>query len=148
MRTTILWLAALVGVVAGATAYVRASNERAADQEIAAVTVSRGAGVNAAATSPTSNVTKVEDHQVVEIVAKGLYTPRISVALAGVPTVINVLTKNTVDCTISFSIPKLRYRTTMPSSGITAVEVPPQKAGTTLEGVCSMGMYDFRVRFI
>jgi hypothetical protein len=27
------------------------------------------------------------------------------------------------------------------------VDVPPQKAGSTLTGLCSMGMYSFTIRF-
>ena len=98
--------------------------------------------------APTANVEMVDGTQVVAVTAKYKYLPEVSVAKAGVPTAIHLKTDRTNDCTVEVSIPRLRYRTVLPTTGVTVVEVPPQNAGTTLQGVCWMGMYSFQVRFV
>lgn len=85
--------------------------------------------------------------QIIEISARGGYTPKTSVAKAGVPTIIRVVTNNTFDCSSSISIPSIGYRNNLPRTGTTDIEVPAQVAGTTLLGSCSMGMYGFAVNF-
>lgn len=85
--------------------------------------------------------------QVVEITAKGGYSPRIILAQAGIPTTIKVTTKGTFDCSSALTIPSIGYRTNLPPSGVTEIEVPPQSAGTSLKGVCQMGMYSFAINF-
>lgn len=93
------------------------------------------------------NVSIVDGKQVVIIDAKGGYFPRITAAKAGVPTIIKVNTSGTFDCSSFLVIPKLDYRKNLPLSGETLVEVPSQEAGSTLQGLCSMGMYNFQIRF-
>jgi hypothetical protein len=44
-------------------------------------------------------------------------------------------------------IPSLNYRKNLQPSGVTEIEVPPQKAGTTLQGLCAMGMYNFTIKY-
>jgi len=87
------------------------------------------------------------DRQVIEIAAKGGYSPKTSAAKAGVPTVIRLVTDNTFDCSSSVSIPSIGYHKNLPRTGTTDVEVPAQAAGTRLQGTCSMGMYGFVVNF-
>ncbi|HXK39768.1 MAG TPA: cupredoxin domain-containing protein [Candidatus Paceibacterota bacterium] len=90
----------------------------------------------------------VEDGvQMIEIDAKGGYFPRITKAKAGIPTVLKVATNGTFDCSAALTIPSLEYRKNLPPSGTTEIEVPPQEAGTKLQGLCSMGMYNFSVQF-
>lgn len=93
------------------------------------------------------NVTIVDGKQIVEILAKGSYIPRLTEAKANIPTVIKVYTLATFDCTLALTIPSLNYRTTLPRTGETLIELPAQKEGATLQGVCSMAMYNFLVKF-
>jgi plastocyanin domain-containing protein len=94
-----------------------------------------------------SNVAVVEGKQVVTINAKGGYAPRVTVAKAGMATDLKIVTRGTFDCSSALTIPSIGYRTNLPPSGETVVEVPPQKTGTKLQGVCSMGMYNFSIAF-
>lgn len=93
------------------------------------------------------NTTIPAGTSVIDIVAKGGYAPKLTTAQANVPTMIRVTTKGTFDCSSSLSIPSLNYRTNLPPSGTTLINVPPQEPGTTLEGTCSMGMYNFAINF-
>jgi plastocyanin domain-containing protein len=94
-----------------------------------------------------ANVTVVGGKQVIQIDAKGGYAPRNTVAKANMPTTLNLKTNGTFDCSSGVSIPSLGFRTSLPPSGVTPVEIPPQPAGTVLKGTCSMGMYNFAVNF-
>ncbi|MDP3729323.1 MAG: hypothetical protein Q8R26_01015 [bacterium] len=93
------------------------------------------------------NVSIVDGKQIIEIGAKGGYTPRVSIAKADTPTIIRVQTRGTFDCSSFLVIPNIDYRANLPPSGITEIEVPPQKPGTTIQGLCGMGMYNFKVQF-
>jgi len=93
------------------------------------------------------NVSLVGGKQIITINAKGGYMPRITTAKAGIPTVINVKTQGTFDCSSSITIPSLGYQNNLPPSGETAIDVPAQTAGTILRGLCSMGMYNFSINF-
>ncbi len=85
--------------------------------------------------------------QVIEINAKGGYSPRKISAKAGIPTTIKVITRGTFDCSSALTIPSIGYRKNLPPSGVTDIEIPPQAAGTSLEGMCQMGMYSFAINF-
>jgi plastocyanin domain-containing protein len=98
-------------------------------------------------TQAVHNVQMVDGKQVITITAKGTYSPRFTTAKAGVPTVIKMATRGTFDCTAALTIPSLSYEKNLPPSGETLIDVPPQKAGTTLRGVCAMGMYNFSIAF-
>lgn len=103
----------------------------------------------AAPAKTAANVPSVgaDGKQVIVITAKGGYSPKSSAAKAGVPTIIRVVTDNTVDCSSSLSIPAINYHKDLPRTGETDIEVPAQAAGTVLRGACSMGMYGFTVDF-
>lgn len=94
-----------------------------------------------------NNVSLVEGKQIITITAKGGYLPRISSAKADVPTTLKIDTKGTFDCSTALSIPSLNYYKNLPPTGETLIAVPPQKPGTSLKGICSMGMYNFSVNF-
>ena len=113
---------------------------------LAGATVLPGASAHAQESSP--NVAIVDGTQFIEIVAKGNYSPRITVAKAGIPTVINLKTDRTRDCTIAVTIPSLKYRMMLPTTGVTPVNVAAQEPGSSLQGVCTMGMYGFTIRFV
>ena len=93
------------------------------------------------------NVSIVDGKQIITIDARGGYSPRNSVAQAGIPTVINMRTKSAFDCSIAVTIPSIQYRKNLPMTGETLIDVPPQAAGATLNGFCAMGMYSFNIVF-
>lgn len=98
--------------------------------------------------APTNaNVTTENGKQIVTIDAKGKYLPRATLAKADVPTVLRVRTNGTFDCTSALTIPSLNYQKDLPPTGITEIELPPQKADSSLKGRCAMGMYNFTVKF-
>ena len=100
-----------------------------------------------AGTGGSGNVTVVDGKQIITISAKGGYSPRVTSAAAGLPTVIKMDTQGTFDCSSALIIPSLSYQKYLPPSGETLIDVPPQKAGAKLQGLCSMGMYNFTVNF-
>jgi len=95
----------------------------------------------------SNNVSIVDGEQIIEINAKGGYSPRATTAKAGIPTVIKMKTKNTFDCSSAIIIPSLGYRNNLPPSGETLINVSSQKVGSVLKGMCAMGMYGFRIKF-
>lgn len=94
-----------------------------------------------------NNVSIVDGKQVITITAKGGYSPRITNAKAGIPTVIKMDTRGTFDCSSALVIPDIGYRKNLPPSGETIVELPPQEIGTSMRGLCAMGMYNFSINF-
>ena len=94
-----------------------------------------------------NNVNIINGKQIIEIRAKGGYSPKVTNAQAGIPTIIKMDTQSTFDCSSAVVIPSLGYRNFLPPSGETLIDVPPQKAGTKLQGLCSMGMYNFSINF-
>ena len=89
---------------------------------------------------------KISEPQIVEIQAKGGYTPRKSIAKAGVPTIIRFNTNGTFDCSSSVRIPSMSIYKSLPMSGTTDIDLGVQKVGT-LNGSCGMGMYPFEIEF-
>lgn len=98
-------------------------------------------------TATQNNVVYTNNKQTIAITAKGGYTPRLTEAKANTPTTINITTNGSYDCSTAFTIPSLDIRENLPPSGITAIDIPPQKPGTTVKGLCSMGMYYFTIAF-
>ncbi|MEK7669194.1 MAG: cupredoxin domain-containing protein [Patescibacteria group bacterium] len=93
-----------------------------------------------------NNVTLENGVQIVEIKARGGYTPRKSVAKAGIPTILRFNTEGTFDCSSSVRIPSLNISKNLPLSGVTDIELGNSSLGV-LQGTCSMGMYPFEVDF-
>ena len=85
--------------------------------------------------------------QIIHVLAKGGYSPKSITAAADKPTKFEMETKNTYDCSSLFTIPALSYRTQLPATGTTLVDIPPQAKGTKLTSLCGMGMYKFDVSF-
>lgn len=94
------------------------------------------------------NVTMEGSSQIIDIRAKGGYSPKITNAQAGVPTILRVKTDGTYDCSSAITIPKLGYSKVLESAGVVDIPIPAQEAGSTLQGMCSMGMYNFSVTFL
>lgn len=103
---------------------------------------------NRATTETTGeNVSIVANQQIIALEAKGGFSPTVSTAKAGVPSILRVSTNGTYDCSSALSIPSLGYRKNLPATGTTDIEIPAQTAGTTIDGTCSMGMYNFSIAF-
>lgn len=106
-----------------------------------------GAVMFSGGSKDVNNVTTIDGKQIITINAKGGYSPNVTTAKAEMPTVIKVKTRGTFDCSSALTIPKLGYNKTLPPSGETEIEVSPQIAGTTIQGLCAMGMYGFKINF-
>lgn len=94
-----------------------------------------------------NNVNIIDGKQIITINAKGGYAPQVTIAQADIPTIIKMDTRGTFDCSSALVIPSLNYRNNLPPSGETLIDVPPQKAGTKMQGLCAMGMYSFSIEF-
>lgn len=98
-------------------------------------------------TTTVPTAVMVDGKQVIDITAKGGYSPRVVEAKAGVPTVLRVNTNGTFDCSSSLVIPSLGYQKFLKSSGTEEIAISADKAQGTLQGLCSMGMYGFQIKF-
>jgi len=95
----------------------------------------------------TSNVSTQGEKQIIALAAKGGFSPSVTVADAGVPSVLNVKTNGTFDCSSVLVIPSLGIKTNLGATAEKRIEIPPQEKGTTISGTCSMGMYHFALKF-
>jgi len=93
-----------------------------------------------------NNVSIVGGKQIIEIKAKGGFSPTHSIAKAGIPTILRINTNGTFDCSSAIRIPSMNITQNLPMSGTTDVDLGIQKE-TKLEGTCSMGMYPFDIDF-
>ena len=152
-KSTLLVAAVALLAVAGAGgAYTRLHPKSAGIED----SVNVHATGNVAATKvasggqsfPIGQNVRVEDgRQIIEIMAKGGYTPEFTQAEAGMPTVIRIVTSDTFDCTSFVAIPTLDYRGRMPLSGSTDIQLEAQVPGATVTGLCGMAMYRFDIEF-
>lgn len=93
-----------------------------------------------------NNVSIVDGQQIIDITAKGGYTPRTSTAKAGIPTILRFHTSGTFDCSSYIRIPSMGVSRNLPSTGTVDIAVTDPKAGALI-GMCGMGMYPFQVNF-
>ena len=95
----------------------------------------------------SGTATIVDGIPYVDISAKGGYSPQVVTATAGMPTVLRVKTSGTFDCSASLVIPKLSYQKILQPSGTEEISIPSEQAQGTMQGLCSMGMYNFQIQF-
>jgi plastocyanin domain-containing protein len=96
---------------------------------------------------PTAqNVEIREGVQYITINAGGGYSPRVSTAEANIPTQLIVKTNGTYDCSAALLIRSIAYQKILPQTGEEIIDLGKPQAGT-LQGICSMGMYNFSVNF-
>ena len=93
-----------------------------------------------------NNVSIIDGTQIIEIKAKGGYTPKESIAKAGIPTIIRFNTNGTFDCSSSVRIPSMNIFKNLKPSGTTDIDLGTQKTGK-IPGSCGMGMYPFKIEF-
>jgi sulfite exporter TauE/SafE len=75
------------------------------------------------------------------------YSPNWINAPADQPIRLTLTTNNTASCSRAFMIPALGIEELLPRTGDTLVEIPAQKAGSSLQFTCSMGMYTGVIKF-
>lgn len=91
-----------------------------------------------------NNVSIVDGQQIITLSAKGGYLPGVSVAKAGIPTILRVETKGTFDCSSAIRIPSLKVAKNLPATGSTDLALGSLESGT-IQGNCGMGMYPFQI---
>jgi hypothetical protein len=94
-----------------------------------------------------TSVINTDGKQIIELTAKGGYSPAILTAKADTETILRVKTTSTFDCSAALTIPSLNYTKMLPPTGTTDIALKPQPNGSKLEGTCSMGMYNFTLNF-
>ncbi len=108
---------------------------------------SKSSGVVATAdTVAANNVTMENGKQIISMQVKAGYSPKKSVAKAGVPTILRFTTNGTFDCSSGVRIPSMGISKTLPSTATTDIDIGTPTVAT-LQGTCVMGMYPFEVNF-
>ena len=103
---------------------------------------------NSIATSQeTQNIEIKDGIQYITINAKGGYSPKISTAKAGIPTKLIVKTNGTYDCSAALVIRSVGFQKILDQTGEEVIDLGTPKAGQPLQGLCSMGMYNFAINF-
>lgn len=85
--------------------------------------------------------------QYITVNAKGGYSPQVSTAKSDIPTKLIVKTNGTYDCSASLVINSLGFQKILAPTGEEIIDLGIPKAGEPLQGICSMGMYNFQVQF-
>jgi len=103
---------------------------------------------NSIATSQeTQNIEIKDGIQYITINAKGGYSPKVSTAKAGIPTKLIVKTNGTYDCSAALVIRSVGFQKILDQTGEEVIDLGTPKAGQPLQGLCSMGMYNFAINF-
>ncbi len=97
-------------------------------------------------TGSAQNVEIRDGVQYVTINARGGYSPKVTKAQANMPTKLIVKTNGTYDCSASLVIRSIGYQKILPQTGEELIDLGTPQAGT-VQGLCSMGMYNFAVNF-
>lgn len=85
--------------------------------------------------------------QYITINARGGYSPLVTNAQAGIPTKLIMKTNGSYDCSVALVIRSINFQKILPQTGETVIDVGIPKAGEPLQGLCSMGMYNFSINF-
>lgn len=114
---------------------------------VGAIVVSQNGDSKVRSESSIELVYMEDGLQVIEISARGGYSPRVVKAKAGVESVVRMKTKNTYDCSLALTIPEIGYSNFLPATGVTDIPISSGEPGEKLIGSCSMGMYFFEIQF-
>ncbi len=93
------------------------------------------------------NVEIKDGIQYITVNAKGGYSPKVSSAKAGIPTKLIMKTDGTYDCSASLVIRSVGFQKILAQTGEEVIDLGTPKAGQPLQGLCSMGMYNFSINF-
>jgi len=94
----------------------------------------------------TQNVEIKEGVQYVTIIAKGGYSPRVSVIQPNIPTKLVVKTNRTYDCSVFLTIRELDFQKRLQSTGEEVIDLGVLEKGDKIQGVCRMGMNSFQIK--
>ena len=97
-------------------------------------------------TESAQNIEIRDGVQYVTINARGGYSPLVSTAQAGIPTKLIVKTNGTYDCSAALVIRSIDYQKILPQTGEEIIDLGSPQPGE-IQGLCSMGMYNFAVNF-
>lgn len=97
-------------------------------------------------TESAQNVEIKDGIQYITIDAKAGYSPKVSIAIAGVPTKLILKTNGTYDCSASVVIRSLGYQKILPQTGEEIIDLGVLTSGKEVQGVCGMGMYSFQIQ--
>lgn len=111
------------------------------------IVIFHGSKDNTETGGSAQNVEIKDGVQYVTINAKGGYSPKVSTAKAGIPTKLIVKTDGTYDCSASLVIRSIGFQKILAQTGEEVIDLGTPKAGQPLQGLCSMGMYNFSVNF-
>ena len=96
---------------------------------------------------PGQNIEIRDGVQYITIDARGGYFPRVSSAQAAIPTKLIVKTSGTYDCSAALVIRSIGYQKILPQIGEEIIDIGTALPGTSMQGTCSMGMYNFTINF-
>ncbi len=85
--------------------------------------------------------------QYITVNAVGGYWPEVSNAKAGIPTKLVVKTEGAFDCSSSLIIRSINYQKVLDQNSEEVIDLGTPKVGQVTQGVCSMGMYSFKLNF-
>ena len=108
-----------------------------------ALFVSKGSDVS---TVNGNNVSVIDGKQIIDLTARGGYSPERSVAKARIPTILRFTTNGNYDCSSSVRIPSINVSKNLELSGTTDIDLGSPVAGV-MHGSCGMGMYPFEINF-
>ena len=107
-----------------------------------------GSSKNATDTGGSAQNVEIKDGiQYITVNAKGGYSPKVSTAKAGIPTKLIVKTDGTYDCSASLVIRSVGFQKILAQTGEEIIDLGTPKTGQPLQGLCSMGMYNFSINF-
>jgi plastocyanin domain-containing protein len=86
--------------------------------------------------------------QYASVNAKDGFNPGVLNLQANIPTVLELNTLDTYDCSNTLLIPSLKIAEKLPITGKTSVEIPPQEPGASITATCGMGHYSLKINFL
>lgn len=95
--------------------------------------------------SQVKNSEIISGIQYVTIIAKGGYSPRMSLIKPNIPTKLIIKTNGTYDCSASLTIKKINFQKILNSSGEEVIDLGILKPGEEINGICGMGMFSFNI---
>lgn len=93
----------------------------------------------------SQNVEMRDGVQYVTVKAKSGYLPGSSQIKGGVPTKLIMKTDATYDCSASLILRSIGFQKTLQPTGEEIIDLGTPKSGEKIQGVCSMGMYNFQI---
>jgi len=96
---------------------------------------------------PQSQNVEIRDGiQYVTVMARGGYSPRTSVVQPDIPTKLIVKKSGTYDCSASLVIREVGFQKILQPTGEEVIDLGTLKKGDEMQGICSMGMFNFTVQ--